>query len=113
MTVITEQLAMKIADEFMDTMNPDRWNGYKAEMPSSVNTATYEDTNVIKIKNIECHIEIVIKMADNKKPVLYVDLVTNSDQQSIAMCHTETLSSSHIISLMIQHVCKNALAEAA
>ena len=106
---ITEQLATKIAEDFMTTMNPDRWDGRK-EKPDSVNTATYEDENKIKVNDQDCHIEIVIitdtETTWNHKPCLYVDLVVGSD--SVEMAQSSTLSSTAIIAKMIMYVCNSS-----
>ncbi len=107
---ITEQLADSIAKDFMQTMNPDRWNGL-TEQPDSVNTATYEDDNIININNIKCHIEIVIvtdtEATWNHKPSVYVDLVTETND-SVAMTECSTMSSTAMISKMIQYVCNKS-----
>ncbi len=104
---IKEQLANNIADAFMAEMNPDRWDGRSETPPETVNTKTWEDTNIIKVGDHDAHVEIVIitdrNITYNHKPCLHVDLVINTE--SVKSAQTSTLTSTAIVAKMIQYVC--------
>ena len=84
-------------------MNPNRWNGF-SEQPETIKTDNYVDDNEFDIKKEKHHIEININT--DAEPVLRVNLVNNDE--TVGTCHTNTLNSSYILSLMIQHLLKES-----
>ena len=108
--VINEKLADEIAINFMTKMNPDGWNGVH-EQPDTVDTSEYIDDNKITINKSEYNLKIQIDTDTNNtysnRPNLKVVLVSDDDEEQTGHYLTTTLSSTALLSKMIQRLCND------
>lgn len=104
---MTELLAEQIAKNALDDINAIRWNGNGA-IPAELKTKTYKDTNEIKIQDNKYHYEITLDLqqdtdteSNKDKPCLFVALVEDNTKEILNRCKTYTLTSSHIVAIML------------